>query len=77
MRVLTGPGAGFLTIGHALPVIFLALGFIAPGLATPLAALAGITATLGGWFLKFKLVTKAAYIPEFTIPAAPVRGQAG
>ena len=77
MTALTGTSAGFLTIGHALPVTCLVLGFIAPGMATPLVALAGITAALGGWFLKIRLVTKAAYIPKFTIPAAPVRGQAG
>ena len=75
--VLTAASAGFLTIGHVLPVIFLALGFVAPGLATPLAALAGIMAAIGGWYLKVILVTKAAYIPKFTIPAAPVRGQSG
>jgi phenylacetyl-CoA:acceptor oxidoreductase subunit 2 len=77
MAALAGMSAGFLTIGHLLPVIFLVVGMFAPGVATPLAALAGIMATLGGWFLKIKLVTKAAYIPKFTIPAAPVRGQTG
>lgn len=77
VTALSGISPGFLTIGHALPLVFLALGFIAPAMATPLAAMAGITATLGGWYLKIKLVTKAAYIPEFTIPAAPVRGQTG
>ena len=77
LAVLAGANTAFLTIGHVLPLVFLTLGFIAPGIATPLAAFAGIAATLGGWFLKIKLVTKAAYIPKFTIPAAPVRGQAG
>lgn len=77
MVALAGLSAGFLIIGHVLPVIFLVLGMFAPGVATPLAALAGIMATLGGWYLKIKLVTKAAYIPKFTIPAAPVRGQTG
>lgn len=77
LTALTGTSAGFLTIGHALPVIFIALAITAPGMATPLVALAGITATLGGWFMKLKLVTKAAYIPKFEIPTAPVRGQAG
>ncbi|MEE8464188.1 MAG: phenylacetyl-CoA:acceptor oxidoreductase [Gammaproteobacteria bacterium] len=77
IEVLTAASAGFLTIGHVLPVIFLALGFVAPGLATPLTALAGIMAAIGGWYLKVILVTKAAYIPRFTIPAAPVRGQSG
>lgn len=75
--VLTGASTGFLTIGHALPVILLVIGLSAPGLAAPLTALAGIMAAIGGWYLKVILVTKAAYIPKFTIPAAPVRGQAG
>jgi len=74
---LSRASAGFLTIGHALPLLFLALGFIAPGMAIPVAALAGIAATLAGWYLKINLVTTAAYIPKFTIPAAPVRGQTG
>lgn len=77
IATLAGASTGFLTIGHVLPVLFLTLGFVAPGIATPLAALAGITLTLGGWFLKIKLVTKAGYIPRFTIPAAPARGQTG
>ncbi len=77
MLALQSLSPGFVTVGHALPVVCLALGFIAPGMALPLAALAGITATLGGWFLKVNLVTKAAYIPKFGIPQAPVRGQAG
>jgi phenylacetyl-CoA:acceptor oxidoreductase subunit 2 len=74
---LTGSSAGFVTIGHALPMIFLALGIFVPGMASLLAVLAGITTTLGGWYLKVRLITKAAYIPKFTIPAAPVRGQTG
>ena len=74
---LRAANAGFVTIGHALPVAFLTIALIAPGMATPLTVLAGITATLGGWFLKITLVTKAAYIPKFTIPGAPVRGRTG
>jgi len=77
LAALFGASAGFLIIGHALPALFLALGFVAPGMATPLTALAGLTTAIGGWFLKFILVTKAAYIPKFTIPAVPVRGQTG
>jgi phenylacetyl-CoA:acceptor oxidoreductase subunit 2 len=77
MVALTGARSGFLIVGHALPVIFLGLGFITPALTMPLVALAGITATLGGWFLKIHLISKAAYIPKFTIPAAPVRGHSG
>lgn len=68
---------GFVTVGHAVPLVLLALGFIAPGMALPLTAIAGIMATLGGWFLKVNLITKAAYIPKFAIPEVPVRGKVG
>lgn len=69
--------SAFVTFGHVFPIALLILAWFVPEVAAPLAALAGITATLGGWYLKLNLVTKAAYIPEFTVPVAPVRGQAG
>lgn len=67
----------FLIIGHALPAVLIALYFVWPGPATPLLVLAGIAATLGGWQLKAVLLTRAAYIPKYSIPAAPIRGQPG
>jgi phenylacetyl-CoA:acceptor oxidoreductase subunit 2 len=66
-----------LIFGHVLPVVLITLFLVLPGPATPLLALAGIAATLGGWQFKAVLVTKAAYIPEYSIPAAPIRGQPG
>jgi phenylacetyl-CoA:acceptor oxidoreductase subunit 2 len=77
VTALTIISPGFLTVGHAVPIVCLVLSFVAPGMALPLTAIAGVTATLGGWFLKVNLVTKAAYIPKFTIPRAPARGQPG
>ncbi len=77
MSALLAMRGSFLIIGHALPAVLIALYFVWPGPATPLLALAGIAATLGGWQLKSALVTRAAYIPEYSIPAAPVRGQPG
>ncbi len=67
----------FLIAAHALPVVLIALVIIVPEMAIPLAALAGAAATLGGWYLKFVIVTRAAYIPKFVIPIPPVRGQRG
>ena len=67
----------FLNTAHALPVVLITLVIILPDLAIPLSALAGATATLGGWYLKFVVVTRAAYIPKFEIPTLPVRGQRG
>jgi len=67
----------FLIAAHASPVVLIALVIILPDLAIPLSALAGATATLGGWYLKFVVVTRAAYIPKFEIPTLPIRGQRG
>ncbi len=67
----------FLISAHALPVVLFAFVIIAPNMAIPLAAAAGAAATLGGWYLKFVIVTRAAYIPKFEIPIPPVRGQRG
>ncbi len=63
--------------GHVLPAVLIAMYLVWPGPATPLLALAGVAATLSGWQLKSVLVTRAAYIPEYSIPAAPIRGQPG
>jgi len=67
----------FLIAAHALPVLLIASVFIWPNIALPLSALAGVTATLGGWYLKLVIVTRAAYVPKFEIPTLPVRGQRG
>jgi phenylacetyl-CoA:acceptor oxidoreductase subunit 2 len=67
----------FLITAHGLPVVLFAFVIIAPNMAIPLAMLAGAAATLGGWYLKFVFVTRAAYIPGFEIPIPPVRGQRG
>lgn len=68
---------GFLIIAHGLPVVLIASVFVWPNMAIPLSALAGAAAALGGWYLKFVIVTRAAYIPKFEIPIPPVRGQRG
>jgi phenylacetyl-CoA:acceptor oxidoreductase subunit 2 len=68
---------GFLITAHGLPVVLIASVFVWPDMAIPLSALAGATAALGGWYLKFVIVTRASYIPKFAIPIPPVRGQRG
>jgi phenylacetyl-CoA:acceptor oxidoreductase subunit 2 len=67
----------FLLIGHFLPGILIALGFVWPGIAVAFAGVAGIAAALGGWLLKITLVTRAAFIPRDTVPFPPVRGRRG
>ena len=68
---------GFLIAAHALPVLLIVSVFIWPNLALLFSALAGAAATLGGWYLKLVLVTRAAYIPKVSVPVLPVRGQRG
>ncbi|HZD52951.1 MAG TPA: hypothetical protein VE175_07870, partial [Woeseiaceae bacterium] len=65
---------GFLLGGHLVPGVLLLSVWIFPGAALPLTAAAGAMMTLSGWLLKIILVTRAAYIPKFTAPMAPVRG---
>ena len=67
----------FLIAAHASPVVLITLVIILPDLAIMLSALAGATATFGGWYLKFVVITRAAYIPKFEIPTLPIRGQPG
>jgi phenylacetyl-CoA:acceptor oxidoreductase subunit 2 len=77
VNVLLAMHKRFLAIGHGLPVALIGFAFVWPGLTAPFVALAGITASLGGWWLKSVLITRAAYIPKYSIPAVPVRGQPG
>lgn len=63
---LRRPGKMLLLLGTALP---LALSVLDPAL--PLAALAVVGT---GWWLKFALVTRAAFNQGFALPHLPVRG---
>lgn len=77
LAVLDAIDNRLLFAAHTAPVVLIILLIGVPQIAIPLAALAGAAATLGGWYLKFVIVTRAAYIPQLEIPAAPVRGQPG
>jgi phenylacetyl-CoA:acceptor oxidoreductase subunit 2 len=63
---LNRPGLALLVLGTALPLALLALGH-----AEPLAAAAALAT---GWWLKFALVTRAAFNQGFALPHLPVRG---
>lgn len=75
MTALTDIQRGFLLAGHLLPIALIILAVISTDQAMIFSALAGVTATLAGWWLKVVLVTRAAYIPGAAIPRAPVRGR--
>lgn len=72
LQVYGAFGKWFLLLGHALPGALLAVALA--GGPPWLLAIGGLMATLGGWALKFVIVTKAAYNQGFHLPIIPVRG---
>ena len=64
----------FLWLGHLAALVCLALGASVPALADALLAAAALLAGLAGWWLKFSLVTRAAYTQGFAIARRPARG---
>ena len=67
---LASAGKMLLLLGTAVPLGLLAVTHVDPR-AAPLAALATVAA---GWWLKFTLVTRAAFNQGFALPHVPVRG---
>jgi phenylacetyl-CoA:acceptor oxidoreductase 26-kDa subunit len=65
--------------GHALPVALLLIALLFPATALPAGAIAAIAAAAGGWYLKFTLITRAAYNQGAALSRTPARtpGHAG
>jgi len=66
-----------LLLGHVVPLALIAVAYFQPTIGDLLLALAGAATALGGWYLKFVIVTRAAYNQGFAIDHAPDRGPAG
>jgi phenylacetyl-CoA:acceptor oxidoreductase subunit 2 len=49
-------------------------GFAFSDLASTAGVIAGLLALATGWYLKFVLVTRAAYNQGFALPQLPTRG---
>ncbi len=64
----------FLVMGLIAPLWLAAPGFVAPGLAPLLFALAGIAALVAGWAFKMTLITRAGFNQGFALKHTPVRG---
>jgi phenylacetyl-CoA:acceptor oxidoreductase subunit 2 len=58
--------------GHLLPLTLL-LALLLPALGGPVALVAGLAGLFTGWYLKFMLVTRAAYNQGFALPRTPAR----
>ncbi len=61
-------------LGHALPAVLLVSVLFVPSMAS-LAAVAGLALASAGAWLKFDIVTSAAFTQGFSIPCVPVRGR--
>jgi phenylacetyl-CoA:acceptor oxidoreductase 26-kDa subunit len=61
-------------LGHALPAVLLLSALLVPT-SVVLAAVAGLALAAAGAWLKFTVVTRAAYTQGFSIPFVPVRGR--
>ena len=75
LKVLKGIDTGFLVIGHLVPgFVIVAMLAGMPGRAG-LMFLAGIVVVASGWFLKYRLVRRAAFTQGLALPHLPVRGR--
>jgi phenylacetyl-CoA:acceptor oxidoreductase 26-kDa subunit len=59
--------------GHVLPLVALSLVFLAPNVAPVAHVVAAAAVLFSGWYLKFTLITRAAFNQGYAIVRAPAR----
>jgi phenylacetyl-CoA:acceptor oxidoreductase subunit 2 len=70
-----GPAGRMLVqLGTVVPLVLALAGLAFPEFASTAVIFAGLTALGAGWYLKFVLVTRAAFNQGFALPKLPVRG---
>jgi phenylacetyl-CoA:acceptor oxidoreductase subunit 2 len=67
-------GRMLVQLGSIVPLVLLLAGIALPEFASTAAIFAGLAALGAGWYLKFVLVTRAAFNQGFALPKLPVRG---
>ena len=67
LKILDGINNAQIILGNALPLLLLATIIIVPDLLAPLALLACILATAGGWLMKFTIIAKAAKVQGYAL----------
>ncbi len=77
LRVLDGINAGVIVVGHLLPIGLAAAAMAFPAHAALTAFLAGISAAVAGWAMKYIIIVKASYNQGFAIEKVPARGIGG
>ncbi len=67
LKILDGIDRPQVILGNALPLLLLATIILVPSLLAPLALLACILATAGGWLMKFTIIAKAAKVQGYAL----------
>ena len=79
LKALDDANPGLLWGAHGAPALLALLALLAlafgVGFSAWLLALAGLMTVLGGWWLKFVVITKASFNQGFALPKMPVRGR--
>lgn len=65
LAVLKGINVPLLLVGHALPVAVAIAGLATPMQGPVLQALAGALVVVSGWYLKFIIITRAAFVQGY------------
>lgn len=73
LAVLKGMNVPLLLVGHALPVAVVIAGLALPEQGPVLLALAGALVVASGWYLKFIIITRAAFVQGYGF-GKPKRG---
>jgi len=65
-------------LAHTVPALLILLSYLSPEYAEPTLGLAAFLIMLGGWMMKFTIITRASYNQGFSIDRAPdIGGGAG
>lgn len=74
LAVLNGATPMINNVGHYGAAALIVLALVSGDYGPWFAALAGLAAIAGGWWLKFVVVARAAFNQGFALPLTPVRG---
>jgi len=77
VRVLGWVNAPFVLLGHLLPIVLVASGYLFTDMFPLVGGASGIIALAAGWFFKYQLITKASYNQGYAIHRVPERGTGG
>ena len=74
LKVLNNAAVPINFAGHLAPVILIVLGLFVGPLGPWLVVTGALLAVLGGWWMKFVVIARAAFNQGFALPLTPVRG---